>query len=203
MSKPRRIGVFGGTFDPVHEAHLDIARAALSQAGLDLVLFVVSARPPHKYAGPLAPPQDRYDMVAAAIASESQMGVSRIELDREGPSFMVETMEELSAHFADASFWLILGMDSLVDFPRWKEPAGILRLANILVVPRPGEWKAPPELEGHYELLPFSETRLSSTEVRRRIEAREPLDLIVPPAVMAIIQDRGLYGTRRIGPTGH
>jgi nicotinate-nucleotide adenylyltransferase len=202
LNNPKRIGIFGGTFDPLHETHLDIARTALAHANLDLVLFVVAARPPHKKHGTIASPEDRYDMVSAAIKSEPNMGVSRIEIDRAGPSYTVDTMQNLVEHFPGASFWLIIGMDSLMDFPRWRDPQGILKHARLLVIPRPGEWQIPDALKAHYELLPFNETRLSSTEVRNRIESGEPLDVIVPAPVVSIIQERGLYGSRIADATG-
>lgn len=133
-------------------------------------------------------------MVAAAVADQTNLGVSRIEIDREGPSYTVDTMRDLVQHFPDASFWLIVGMDALMDFPGWREPEGILKLARLLVVPRPGEWSIPAALEPYCDVLPFAKTELSSTEVRRRLAAGEPVELIVPPPVMDIIRDRKLYG---------
>ncbi len=193
MSKPERIGVFGGTFDPIHNVHLEIARAALREAGLDRVLFVVSARPPHKHDTACASPEDRYAMVAAAIADEPRMEPSRLEMDRSGPSYMWETLEALKVQYPTSSLYLILGADALKDLPHWRHPERIMAAARLLVVPRPGEWDVPSSLAGHYDALRFSISPISSTEVRQRIAAGESLDHLVPPTVMRYILERGLY----------
>ena len=194
MNEPRRIGVFGGTFDPVHNAHCDIARTALAAARLDRVMFVVSARPPHKGDRPFASAEDRYALVQAAVEGEPRFEASRIELDRGGRSYTVDTLREIARGCAGASLFLILGFDSLVDLPKWRDPEGIVSLAHLLVVPRPGpNCDAPPELTGHYDLLPFRETGLSSTEVRDRILGGEPFGHLVPPRVEALIRQKGMY----------
>lgn len=193
MSDPRRIGVFGGTFDPIHNTHIAIARAAREQANLDLVLFVVSANPPHKRGATLAPPEDRLALVRAALAGEAGMEASRIELDRSGPSYTADTLAELQARYPSASLYLIIGMDSLIDLPKWKSPERILGLAHLLVVPRPGRRQVPASLAGRYSMLAFEEAEDSSTEVRSRIAAGEPCDDLLPRAVIDLIQERGLY----------
>lgn len=193
MSKPERIGVFGGTFDPIHNVHLEIARAALREARLDRVLFVVSARPPHKHDTACASPEDRYTMVAAAIADEERMEPSRLEMDRKGPSYMWETLEALKVQYPKAMLFLILGADALKDLPHWRHPERIMAAARLLVVPRPGAWDVPSSLAGHYDALRFSISPISSTEVRRRIAAGESLDHLVPSTVMRHILERGLY----------
>lgn len=204
MNKKQRIGVFGGSFDPIHNAHLAIARAALTEANLDRVLFVVAARPPHKKVAeafspahglpvPHATPEERYAMVAAALADQPRMIPSRLELEREGPSYTVDTLRCLQAQFPRAEWFLILGMDSLADLPNWKDPQGILDRAHLLVAPRPGTWDIPRELEGRYDVLAFHETGISSTEVRRRIAAGDRLDACLPPAVERLIREKGIY----------
>lgn len=193
MSEPRRIGVFGGTFDPIHNTHLAIARAARDQANLDLVLFVVSADPPHKRGAMLAPPEDRLALVRVALRNEASMEASRIELDRSGPSYTADTLEEVQAQYPKASLYLIIGMDSLIDLPKWRTPERILKLAHLLVVPRSGRREVPASLAGRYLMLAFEETEDSSTEVRRRIAAGEPCDDLLPRAVIDLIQERGLY----------
>lgn len=190
-----RIGVFGGTFDPVHNAHIAMARAAAEGADLDQVLFMVAARPPHKSGGTAASEEDRYDMVEAALADEPRMAASRLELEREGPSYTADTLRELHARHPDAELFLIIGMDSLVDLPKWREPDVILKLAQLLVIPRPGDWSVPEVLDGHYEIIPFVETPVSSTEVRDRLAAGESLDGLVPTEVQQLIEERGIYDT--------
>lgn len=193
MDKAKRIGVFGGTFDPIHKTHLDIGRAAVKQASLDRLLFVVAADPPHKRHATFATPEDRYALVEAALAEEPDMAASRVELDRPGPSYTADTLLLLKSQHPDATFFLVVGMDALIDLPRWRSPSRILSLAHLLVVPRPGQWDIPASVEGHYELLDFLRTEVSSTEVRRRIAAGEPLDDLLPPAVARLIEERGIY----------
>ncbi len=190
----RQIGIFGGTFDPIHNVHLDIARAARDAQALDQVWFVLSARPPHKHGTACVGVEDRYAMVAAALAGEPGMAPSRVEIDRDGPSYTVDTLEAVQQQSPDAKLFLILGMDSLVDLPNWYQPEGILARARLLAVPRPGSWTIPPLVEGHFDLVPFNEHRLSSTELRKRLDADEPADGFIPEGALRIINEKGLYG---------
>ena len=193
MSNGTRIGVYGGTFDPIHTAHLAIARAALDQAGLDSVLFVVAARPPHKHGNTYADAEDRYAMVQAALAEEPKFEPSHIELDRDGPSYTADTLRQLNRQLPDAQLFLILGMDSLVELPSWRSPETILELAKLLVVDRPGTWEVPALLENRFEMLAFDSVDVSSTEIRQRIADGTGVDDCVPPDVLDIIHARGLY----------
>jgi nicotinate-nucleotide adenylyltransferase len=194
VSKQERIGVFGGTFDPIHNAHIDIARAALAEAHLDRIIFVVSARPPHKQGGPYASPEDRCAMVAAAVQENPRFEISRVEIDREGPSYMVDTLDEIAKMHPDAALFLIIGLDSFLDLPKWKDPESILSRARLLVIRRPNlSDEAPIPLKGRYDVLAFPETALSSTEVRDRIVAEAPFEDLVPPPVARLIRERGIY----------
>jgi nicotinate-nucleotide adenylyltransferase len=189
----QRIGVYGGTFDPVHYAHLDMARAALDTAELDRVLFVVSGRPPHKGHDSVAGAEDRFAMVAAALEDEPRMEASRIEIDRPGPSYMADTLAELLELHPGAELFLIIGMDALADLPHWNRPGEILDRAHLLAVPRPGNWELDPVLDGHYTLLPFRETLLSSTGIRERMARDGRLEDLVPPGALRVMRERGLY----------
>ncbi|GMV95430.1 MAG: putative nicotinate-nucleotide adenylyltransferase [Candidatus Hydrogenedentota bacterium] len=197
MRNAQRIGVFGGTFDPIHNAHLDIGRAAVAQAGLDRLLFVVAGEPPHKRDATFAPAEDRYRLVEAALEGEAHMEASRIELDRSGPSYTTDTLSQLHEQYPEADLFLVLGMDALIDLPRWRHPKRILDLAELLVVPRPGEWEIPDAVKGRFHMLEFARTDISSTEVRRRIADGESLEGLVPPAVANLIVESGVY---RSGP---
>ncbi len=172
---------------------MNIARAALRQASLDRLLFVVAGTPPHKRHATTASPEDRFALVEAAVADEPQMEPSRIELDRPGPSFTVDTLALLQEQFPGVELYLVLGMDALIDLPKWRSPERIVSLAQLLVVPRPGEWKVPDSMTGRYAMLDFSETEVSSTEIRRRIVAGESLDEFLPDAVSRLIRERGIY----------
>lgn len=189
-----RTGIFGGTFDPVHNAHLDIARAALEFASLDEVHFVVAARPPHKPTVTHASPEDRLEMVRAAVKNEPRFVASDIELNRQGYSYTVDTLREFEQRLPGAKLFLIIGYDSLLDLPHWRLPGEIVKRAELLVVPRPRMQLAPTEnLKGLYKMLPFEETDLSSTKIRDRVAAGESITGLVPPEVERIIYNKGIY----------
>lgn len=195
MNPARRIGVLGGTFDPVHNAHLELARAALDQAHLDEVLLVVSAQPPHKRGEVCLDAESRYALVEAAVADQPGMSVSRIEIDREGPSYTVTTLELLAEQYPGAKLYLILGMDALRDLPNWREPGRILQLATVLAARRPdADEESAALLNGHCELLDFEERPDSSTGVRARLASNESVDEWLPPAVLRLIEEKGWYG---------
>ena len=191
-----RVGIFGGTFDPVHVGHLAIANAALESIPLDRVLFVPARRAPLKEHGPVAGEADRLAMLQLAVAGEPRFSVSRIELDREGPSYTVDTLERLAG--ADELF-LILGGDALAALPRWKDPDRIATLATLVVAERPG---APARGNArNASILAFDAPRLdiSSRELRARAARGRSLRYLVPDPVWRHIEGRGLY--RAEGPS--
>ncbi len=183
-----RVGVFGGTFDPVHVGHLAIAHAALESLPLDRVVFVLARRSPLKERGPVAPEPDRLQMLELAVAGEPRFAVSRMELDREGPSYTVDTLERLTG--ADDLF-LILGSDAIADLPRWKDPERIAKLATLVVAERPGA----PERMGDAPIVRFDAPRLdiSSRELRARAARGLSLRYLVPDPAWRHIEARGLY----------
>lgn len=197
MDKPLRIGIFGGTFDPVHNVHLRMARAARDRAGLDRVLFVVAATPPHKRGDVVASAGDRLAMVRAAIAGEDGFEASRIEMDRPGPSYTVDTVRALAAAHPDARLYLIIGYDAALDLPRWRDPRAILKRARLIVVRRPEcDSALDPSLDGMHEMLPFEASDLSSTEVRDQLAQGGDVRELLPPAVLDYIREKGLYACR-------
>jgi len=183
-----RIGVFGGTFDPVHVGHLAIALAALESVPLDRVLFVPVRRSPLKDRDPLASTADRVAMLESAIASEPRFALSRAELEREGVSYTVDTLEELRSQ---GELFLILGSDALADLARWRAPDRIRELATILVAARPGA----PEPDAMHGARTFDAPRLdiSSRELRARAARGMSLRYLVPDAVWEHIKRHGLY----------
>jgi len=189
-----RIGIFGGTFDPIHRTHVAIGRRALEYKQLDQVLFVVAADPPHKGSENITPADLRYAMVEAALAEEPGLDPCDIELNRAGPSYTADTVKSLRTRYPDAEFLLIVGEDSLADLPNWYKTKDILAEARLLVLPRPGAG-APisSALEGHYEMLPFERSAVSSTDVRKRLGAGEGTDDVLSPAVRDIVNEKGLY----------
>src|SRR5262245_16024054 len=152
-----RLGIFGGSFDPVHTGHLILAEQCREQARLDRVLFVPAARPPHK-TRELTPFHHRAEMRTLAIAGNPAFVVDELEKDRPGPSFTADTLEQLHQREPEAELWLILGADSLFDVPRWYRPERILELAGLLVVGRPGS--PPPSAEPLWRELGTKVARL-------------------------------------------
>jgi len=188
VARPVKIGVYGGSFDPLHVGHLAIARAALESAKLDRVLFVPVRRSPLKDRGPVASAEDRLAMLEAAVRDEPRFAVSHAELDREGPSYTVDTLEALTK---EGELFLILGSDALAELPRWKSPERVRALAKILVARRPGA-PEPKETPG---VLAFDAPSLdlSSRELRARAGRGLSLRYLVPDEVWRHIERRGLY----------
>jgi nicotinate-nucleotide adenylyltransferase len=194
-----RVGVFGGTFDPVHLAHLILAEQCREQGRLDEVRFVVSARPPHK-PQPVAPFAQRVEMLELAISGQPAFRVEEIERDRPGPSYTVDTLTELHRLRPDAELVLIIGSDSLRDLPGWYQPARIIQQAELLVVSRPestamtadelGLQLGTPVRMAFVEAPPMG---IASRDIRRRLAEGRSIRYLVPRAVEAYIADKGLY----------
>ncbi|QDU88087.1 Nicotinate-nucleotide adenylyltransferase [Pirellulimonas nuda] len=203
-----RLGLFGGSFDPIHNGHLAVARACYEQASLDGVCFIPSAVQPHKPDGPQAGDEDRWQMLLLALEGRAGFSASRIELDRGGVSFTVQTLRTLRAQHERAELFFLLGADTLLDLPNWREPEEVLRLATPLVVCRPGQ-PAPDRsvlapLLSAQRLAAISGLSIamppnpaSSSEVRRRVGVGEPIDDLVPIKVARYIGRAGLYRQQR------
>ena len=216
-----RIGVFGGSFNPIHYGHLLLADEISERLTVDTLIFVPASRPPHKPERELAPARDREAMVRLAIADHPVFSVSTIELDREGLSYSVETVEALSSGFGeDARLFFLIGGETFLDLPSWKEPDRLARNCTLTVVPRHGSpfdpespaarkvlallgkrrWnvlpqEGPPPPVGDEEVLLVRATSLpiSASELRRRAREERSLRYRVPPAVAAYITAHGLY----------
>ncbi|HUR22417.1 MAG TPA: nicotinate-nucleotide adenylyltransferase [Acidimicrobiales bacterium] len=203
MSGHRRVGVFGGTFDPVHIGHLVVAVNVRQALGLDLVLLVVAGEPWQKVGTrPIAPAEDRYAMVEAALQDlgEPRLEASRLELDRGGPSYMADTLTELSRLHREDELFLIVGPEVAADLDTWERPEEVCRLATLVVVSRPGVGPAPPEPPPPpWRTVGVEVPALDvcSTDIRARVAAAIPVDVLVPPRVVREIRLRGLYSGRR------
>jgi nicotinate-nucleotide adenylyltransferase len=198
------LGVLGGTFDPIHVAHLALAQEAAESLGLERVLFVPAGTPPHKPGVQITPAADRLAMVELAIAGNDRFEVSRLEIDREGPSYTVDTLEALVATRRTEPM-LILSADAFLGLRAWREPRRVLQLARLAVAPRDGYPEAGPEfLATHFPglaeravFLDGPRIRLSASVLRERAAAGRSLRYLVPDAVAAYIGDHGLYRTPR------
>jgi nicotinate-nucleotide adenylyltransferase len=181
-----RIGIFGGTFDPVHVGHLAIANAALEELGLDRIIFVPAQHSPLKQEGPLASANDRLAMLEAVTRDEPRFGVSRLEIDRPGPSYTVDTLQALRDK---GELFLIIGSDAYADFERWRDPARIRSLATVVVAARPGAPNAP----GNIPVLDTPLMDISSRELRARAARGRSLRYLVPEAALRYIEEHRLY----------
>ena len=173
-----RIGVFGGSFDPVHNAHLIVAQLAREQLGLDRVLLTVAAGQPHKHGRHAAAPADRLHMMELAVAGLPGLVADGRELRRPSPSYTVDTLRELAAEHPDAELVLVLGSDVASRFEEWREPGSIRSLAKLAVYRRNGDSGG--QFDATFDVPAID---ISSTAVRNRAAARLPLAGWVPPAV--------------------
>jgi len=203
-----RIGVYGGSFDPVHLGHLLAAESCREQAGLDRVIFVPAAVPPHKRDRSLAPAEDRLAMLRLATGGHDAFAVSTIELDRGGVSWTVDTLEGLAAAHPTATLRLILGPDALADLPSWREPSRIVALAEPLAVEREGlddvaalaANRPLAELLGAERIARLVSGRvrmpaigIRASGVRGRVAAGRSIRYLVPRAVEAYVGAHALY----------
>jgi nicotinate-nucleotide adenylyltransferase len=194
-----KIGIFGGTFDPIHYGHLRVAETAREALGLDRVLFIPLGEPVHRTAAPHAVAEDRYAMCLAATLENPSFDVSRIEVDRPGGSYSVETLRILREERPGDEFVLIIGADEAAIFPTWREPCAILEMARLAVVTRPGtdaaalERELPEWVWRKMEVLPPLYVDISATDVRRRIAEGSSVRYRVPPGVAAYIAKHDLY----------
>lgn len=186
-----RLGVFGGTFDPPHVGHLIAAQEVHRQLKLDRVLLVPAGIPPHKQDASITPGPLRLEMVRAAMAEDARLEVSSVELDREGPSYTVDTLRALREEYPDATLYLAVGADQLEELPRWREPEEIASLARLVAFARGGQ--PPPVSRWPLTVVEVPTTEISSTEMRRRVAAGAPIRYFVPEPVRAIIEREGLY----------
>jgi nicotinate-nucleotide adenylyltransferase len=190
---PARLGVFGGTFDPPHIGHLVVGLYTFLAMSLDRVLFVISGEPWQKVGTrSISAAEDRLAMVEAAIAGRPQFATSRVEIDRGGPSYTVDTLRELAEQHPGAELFLILGADAAAGVPTWERPEELAGLATLVVVDRPG---APPvTLDGfRVSRVPIPALDLSSTELRARVAAGLPVDYLVPAGALTVLEERLLY----------
>lgn len=205
--RPGSLGVMGGTFDPVHLGHLAVAEEAREVLGLESILFVPAGIPPHKPAGASAPAEERVAMVLLAIGGNPGFALSRIDVDRPGPSFTADTIALLaserakSAPMTNHDITLIMSAETLAGLPDWREPRRLLMQCRIAVVPREGhpvptsDWLSGhfADLEGRFDLLDGPRLGISSTDIRARVTAGRSIRYLVPEAVERHITDHHLY----------
>ena len=194
-----RIGVLGGSFDPIHLGHLKLAETAYEQADLDRVVFIPAGYQWRKADQRMAPAGERCEMVRLAIAGRPHFGLATLEVEREGPSYSDVTLEALKDEKPDAELVFILGRDALADLPNWHAPERVLELATLAVAGRPGEGEPtasealPGGLSGRVIWLDMPPVDVSATDVRQRVQAGRSLEGLVPKAVGDYIAAEKLY----------
>ena len=221
-SSPLRLGLLGGSFNPVHNGHLAIARQTREALGLDQILFIPTNLPPHKSNNRLAPAQDRYEMVRLAIASDPTLTISDVELRRPGKSYTIDTIRLLQQEYgAQAQLSFLIGLDAFLDFPSWRDPRTLLELCRFVVLSRPGllfrslssvpllppipvaslmdldagqisRIEAPLGKHG-LTCLRLPACPISASDIRSRIRQGLPVANLLPPSVESYILQHHLY----------
>ena len=199
FSARRRIGLLGGTFDPIHLGHLIIASEIFHRMKLDEVRFVVAPRPPHKD-GIKASDDDRITMVQMAIEADPRFVLDLIEFERTGASYTIDTLRAFQARNPEAEIFFIMGEDSLRDFSSWDEPEGIVNIARLAVATRPGVsvdlesiFRVLPSARGRISIVATPEVAISSTAIRKRLREGVPITYLVPKNVESQIERQQLY----------
>ena len=188
-----QIGVFGGAFDPIHTGHLAVAQDVVHQLKLDRLLFVPTARPPHRKEGPFASGDGRVAMVQAAIEGNDRFQVWMGEFEREGPSFTVDTLKTLKSEFDDSDLFLIVGADQFSRFATWKQPEQIVQMSTVVVVARDGYDGDSASHGFRHRSVVVPRLEVSSSEIRKRVRKGQPIRYLVPDAVLRIITEQDWY----------
>ena len=195
----KRIGIFGGTFDPIHTGHLIMAENVKEQVHLDTVLFVPSGNPPLKDNSGVSPAEIRAEMVRLAISSNSSFGISEVEMNAPAgeKTYTVNTLLKLREEYSaeQVKFYLIIGMDQLIDLHKWKDPGKLFMLSEVVVINRPGYLIQ--QVENDYGrqciYVPVPNIDISSTDIRFRIQEKRSIRYLVPYAVEEFIKENQLY----------
>ncbi len=188
-----RIGLYGGSFDPVHLGHLLVARAAAEEIQLDRLFFIPAAQSPFKPDAPPAPAPDRLRMLRTALAGWSGCEVDEREVRRGGISYTVDTVQAYRRQFPDAEIFYLIGVDHVATLPKWREASTLAAMLEFVAIPRPGELAVEPPAPFRVRSLSGFPLRLSSSAIRQRVRLGLPVRHLVPPGVDEIILNNRLY----------
>jgi len=194
----RRVGVMGGTFDPIHYGHLVTAEEAVMQFGLEEVVFVPTGHPWMKADRDVSSPEHRYLMTVVATASNPRFSVSRVEIDRAGPTYTVDTLRALGDEYPDAELFFISGADAILEIIEWKDPEDVLSLAHFIAATRPGYnlarfEAAAPTSHPKVSTMDVPALAISSSDIRRRVREGRAIRYLLPEGVKSLIEKVGLY----------
>lgn len=202
--KVNRLGIMGGTFDPIHYGHLVAAEMARSKFNLSKVLFIPSGTPPHKDRSDITAPGLRFEMIKHAIQDNSAFDISALELERLGPSYTVDTLRVLRDIWPEHELYFITGSDVLREIFSWREVEEILKMTEFIGAARPGfdasdfilkVQQEHPETQGRIHYLEVPALAISSTDIRARVKCGQPIRYLLPEPVRLFIQQHGLYTT--------
>jgi len=197
-----RLGIMGGTFDPIHYGHLVAAEMARSKFNLDKVLFIPSGTPPHKDRGDITAAGMRFEMIERAIQDNPAFDISTLELERNGPSYTVDTLRILSRTWPEHELYFITGTDALREIFSWREAEEILMMTEFIGAERPGFDASDfllevehehPEIQGRIHYLEVPALAISSTDIRARVKHAQPIRYLLPEPVRHFIEQYGLY----------
>lgn len=189
----KRVGIMGGTFNPIHNGHLMIAEQAREQVSLDEIWFMPARIPPHKQDKGIASVEHRMNMVKLAIADHPQFSLTTIELEREGPSYTVDTMEYLTRCYPDHSFFFIVGGDMLAILPKWHRIDELVQLVQFIGFDRPGSSFDITKIAARITYVTLPKWEISSTFIREMANHQQSLRYLVPPPVESYIKEHKLY----------
>jgi nicotinate-nucleotide adenylyltransferase len=189
----QRLGLFGGSFDPVHLGHLLVAQAAFEELGLERLWFIPAAQSPFKPESAPAPANERLRLLRLALAGQVRCEIDEQEIHRGGASFTIDTVRDYSRRFPAAELFYLIGADHVATLPKWRDASDLARLAEFVVIPRPDSaWASLPAPFRGRVLAGFPLT-LSSSQIRARVKAGLPIEHLAPPAVAEAIRNNRLY----------
>ena len=189
----KRIGLFGGSFDPVHLGHLLVAQAAGEELALDRLFFIPAAQSPFKPSAQPASPALRERMLRLSLVGQSNCEIDTQELTRGGVSFTIDTVRDYTRRFPQAELFYLIGADHVPTLPKWREAGELARLVQFVVIPRPGEELADPPVPFRVRVLGGWPLQLSSSQIRARVQAGQPVEHLLPPGIADVVREAGLY----------
>jgi len=189
----KRIGLLGGSFDPVHLGHLLVAQAALEELGLDRLFFIPAAQSPFKPDTKPIPANERLRLLRLALAGKTSCEIDEQELNRGGVSYTIDTVRDYSRRFPEVELFYLIGADNVSQLPKWREAGELARLAEFVAIPRPGQAVTPFPTPFRGRTLVGFPLGVSSSQIRARVKAGSPIDHLVPAMVAEAIRNNRLY----------
>jgi nicotinate-nucleotide adenylyltransferase len=188
-----KLGIYGGSFDPVHLGHLLVAQAAMEELGLDKLFFIPAAQSPFKSENEIAPAEIRLKLLRLALAGKANCEIDGQEIKRGGISYSIQTLRDYAKHFPNAQLFYLIGTDNISKLIEWREADELAKLAEFVAIPRPGETVAEFPKPFHGKILKGFPIEISSSQIRARVKAGLPIENLVPPFVADAIRAAKLY----------